>query len=192
MKKVMLIGDSIRMGYQAGVTQLLSNLASVQGPDENCRFSAYTLFHLATWMSDDDYDVVHWNNGLWDTSRMPDGKIHTPLAMYLEFHDRIASILLKKTKRLIFATTTPVWPEQFTSGSIRPRDNADIRAYNHAAAELHRKNGIAINDLHTLISADIKHFVSEDMIHLTPAGNEVCANRVASCIADNLGDNLGT
>ena len=182
MKKVVLIGDSIRMGYQAGVTHLLAGKTSVQGPEENCRFSAYTLFHLSTWMPDEDYDVVHWNNGLWDASRMPDGKIHTPLAMYLEIQERIATILLKKARRLVFATTTPVWPEQFASGAIRPRNNEDIRDYNLAAAALHRKRGIAINDLHALVSGEIKRYVSDDMIHLTPAGNEVCAHRVASLI----------
>ena len=44
MKKVMLLGDSIRLGYRAKVAKLLEGQAMVAGPEENCRFSAYTLF----------------------------------------------------------------------------------------------------------------------------------------------------
>jgi len=50
MKKVMLIGDSIRLGYQAKVAELLKDTALVGGPADNCRFSAYTLFTFrGTW-----------------------------------------------------------------------------------------------------------------------------------------------
>ncbi len=127
MKKIMLIGDSIRLGYQAKAANLLEGKALVAGPDDNCRFSAYTLFHLSTWVPDDDFDVIQWNNGQWDTCRMPDGKIHTPLAAYLELQERIAAILLKKTKRLIFATTTPVWPE--TQAPMRQKhENRSVAA----------------------------------------------------------------
>ena len=87
MKKVMLIGDSIRLSYQAKVAELLSDRAIVTGPEENCRFSAYTLFNLTSWVQEDDYDVIQWNNGQWDTSHMPDGKIHTPLQTYLELQE---------------------------------------------------------------------------------------------------------
>ena len=188
MKKVMLIGDSIRMSYQAKVADLLKAGAVVTGPEENCRFSAYTLFNLSGWVPDNDYDVIQWNNGQWDTCHMPDGRIHTPLATYLELQERIARILLKRTKRLIFATTTPVWPEQFASGTIHPRRNDDISAYNSAAADLLGNLGIEINDLYPHVTKDIKQCISsEDMVHLTPAGVDRCAGLVAAKI-DNRED----
>jgi len=191
MKKVMLIGDSIRLGYQPKVIELLKDTANIQGPADNCRFSAYTLFNLAMWAPDDDYDVIQWNNGQWDTCYMPDGKMHTPLAQYLAIQERIASILLKKTRRLVFATTTPVWPEMITSGRPRPRLNEDIIAYNHAAGALLGKLGVEINDLHALIFQDIKRYITEDMVHLTDAGYERCAKRVAAII-DNIHENINT
>ena len=178
----MLIGDSIRLGYQAKVAKLLAGKATVTGPEDNCRFSAYTLFHLSAWVPDDDFDVIQWNNGQWDTCRMPDGRIHTPLPNYLELQERIATILLEKTRRLIFATTTPVWPEQFTSGSIHPRKNEEIREYNQAATELVVKLGIEINDLHSQLETDIKKYICQDMVHLTEEGSNLCAK----CIADRL------
>ncbi len=183
MKKVMLIGDSIRLGYQARVTALLKDRATVAGPQDNCRFSAYTLFCLAQWVIEDDFDVIQWNNGQWDVCIMPDGRIHTPLAEYCDLQQRIAGILLKKARRVIFATTTPVWPEQFTSAARNPRRNEDIREYNRAAAEVLGPMGVAINDLHALLAGDVKQYISADMVHLTDAGNDLCAGRVAAMIA---------
>lgn len=182
MMKVLLIGDSIRMGYQPRVVELLDDTASVSGPGENCRFSAYTLFHLSTWAADDDYDVIHWNNGQWDTCYMPDGRIHTPLPVYLELQQRIAEILQPRTRRLVFATTSPVWPAQFDSGAVHPRRNEDIVAYNQAASELLAGMGIEINDLHAAIAQDVKKYISRDMVHLTEAGNDLCARKVVAAV----------
>jgi hypothetical protein len=180
MKKIALIGDSIRLGYQAKVAALLEGKAVVTGPDDNCRFSAYTLFNLSAWVPDDDFDIIQWNNGQWDTCRMPDGRIHTTLTTYLELQERIATILQKKTRRLVFATTTPVWPEQFSSGSIHPRKDEDIREYNRAAIELFEGLGVEINDLYPHVAKGIRTYVSEDMVHLTEAGNDLCAR----CVVD--------
>ena len=58
MMKVMLIGDSIRLQYQPKVTELMKDTASVSGPVDNCRFSAYTLFNLAAWVHEDVFDVM--------------------------------------------------------------------------------------------------------------------------------------
>ncbi len=182
MKKVMLIGDSIRMGYQPKVAALLAGKADVSGPDENCRFSAFTLFGLQDWVPEDDYDVIQWNNGQWDTCYMPDGRIHTPLEAYLEMQERIAGILMKKTKRLIYATTTPVCPGHFSSGAARPRKDEDIREYNRAATKLATGLGAEVNDLHAAVSEDLDRYISEDMVHLTEAGYALCASRVVGLI----------
>jgi len=184
MIKVMLIGDSIRLSYRARVAELLTDKARVTGPDENCCFSAYTLFHLSQWVIDDDFDVIQWNNGQWDACYMPDGKIHTPLATYLDLQERIATVLLKKTKRLIFATTTPVWPEQFKSSPKNHRRNDDICEYNSAVTDLLSKYGVEINDLHSYIAEDVKQYVSKDMVHLTEKGVHLCAK----CIVDRIED----
>lgn len=183
MTKVMLIGDSIRMSYQPRVVELLDGKAAVTGPEDNGRFSAHTLFYLSNWVPEDDYDIIQWNNGQWDTCYMPDGKIHTPLSIYLELQERIASILLKKTRRLVFATTTPVWPEQFASGAIHPRRNEDITEYNLAACERLSELGVEINDLYTCVVENVRQYISsEDMVHLTDAGRDLCAQRVAAMI----------
>ena len=71
MKTVLLIGDSIRQGYEQPVREALAGVADVLAPQENCRFAQYVLRNLHEWKGSanvpDDTDVVHWNAGLWDT-----------------------------------------------------------------------------------------------------------------------------
>ena len=52
MKKVMLIGDSIRKGYDKYVKMALEDSAEVAYPKENCRFTPYVLRNLHTWLGD--------------------------------------------------------------------------------------------------------------------------------------------
>ncbi len=185
MIKVMLIGDSIRLSYQARVRELLQGQADVQGPDDNCRFAAYTLFGLARWVPDNDYDVIQWNNGQWDTCHMPDGRIHTPLRVYLSLQKRIAKVLRPKAKRLLFATTTPVHPDQFETAVLNGRKNADIAVYNQAAAAELSALGVEINDLHTPVVQDIQRYICQDRVHLSVDGVELCARQV-SCMVGGL------
>ena len=68
MKKVVLLGDSIRLiGYGKRVEELLGDQCTVWQPEDNCRFSKYTLRMLFDEQQNiKDADVIHWNNGLWD------------------------------------------------------------------------------------------------------------------------------
>jgi len=182
MKKTMLIGDSIRMGYEPRVRELLEGKADVHSPGENCRFSAYTLFNVGVWAADDDYDVIHWNNGQWDTCYMPDGRIHTPLLAYVELQKRIATILQSKGKRLVFATTTPVRPGQFEAAERNGRRTEDIVAYNACVTAELSAMDVEINDLFTPVSAAVMELICDDNVHLSPAGVEVCAERVAAVV----------
>lgn len=73
MKKVLLLGDSIRMSYQPYVRDKLDGIAEVIGPEENCRFAKFTLWGLQTWItSEKKSDIIHWNNGIWDIFRIND------------------------------------------------------------------------------------------------------------------------
>ena len=67
MKQIILLGDSIRMQYQPVVGEKLADIAAVSGPDENCRWSGYTLNSLRFWLPQlPSPDLVQWNCGLWD------------------------------------------------------------------------------------------------------------------------------
>ena len=68
MKKVVLLGDSIRLGYQPYLTELLKGRAEVGGIEDNGRFSLYTAWNVLAFLkaTGSEADVIHWNNGLWD------------------------------------------------------------------------------------------------------------------------------
>ena len=71
--KVVLLGDSIRMGYQPLVIRKFEE-AEVWGPPANCRHSLWTLDHFDQWVANQDPDIVHVNFGIHDCSIQADGE----------------------------------------------------------------------------------------------------------------------
>ena len=177
-KKVILLGDSIRLlGYGETVAKALSNEFEVWQPNENCRFAKHTLRGIYEWRANiAGADIIHWNNGLWDIHRVPDGEVFTPIDQYVEEMVRLAKALQTRAKFVIFATTTPV--QDGNPGM----NNADIAAYNAALVPRLREMGVIINDLHTTVKKDIDRYICEDLVHLSDAGIEVCARQVAEII----------
>ncbi|MBQ8684639.1 MAG: hypothetical protein IJ514_00515 [Clostridia bacterium] len=64
MEKLVLIGDSIRMGYDKYVKEALRGVAEVYYPEENCRFAEYVLRYAHEWKNQgswpSDADLVHF------------------------------------------------------------------------------------------------------------------------------------
>ena len=69
MKKLVLVGDSIRMGYQAYVMRELFGFSDVWVPEQNGGNSANVQKHLDEWIISRAADVVHINCGLHDLKR---------------------------------------------------------------------------------------------------------------------------
>src|SRR5690606_12774045 len=69
MKKVSLLGDSIRLSYQAHVRERLADSAEVWAPEGNCMHSIHHLLNLG-WYLTQPADVIHFNFGLWDCRRL--------------------------------------------------------------------------------------------------------------------------
>ena len=88
MKKILLIGDSIRMGYDKCTKMAFEGSAEVYFPKENCRFTSYIIRHLYDWKNElglgEDVDLVHWNAGLWDDLVMLDDKHLVSFEVYKE------------------------------------------------------------------------------------------------------------
>ncbi len=179
MKKVALLGDSIRLiGYGATVPALLGEEFQVYQPDENCMFAHYTLRHVMyEWKEQlQGADVIHWNNGLWDVCDLVGDGPFTPLEYYLSDLSRIADILLSYSPRVIFATTTPARPEKWD------HDMQRTRVYNEAAVQLLQAKGVIINDLFTPVSQDVEKYICDDLLHLSEAGTALCAQLVTEKI----------
>ncbi|WP_068774298.1 SGNH/GDSL hydrolase family protein [Paenibacillus sp. FJAT-26967] len=182
MKKVLLLGDSIRLGYQPLVKERLRGEAEVTGPEENCRFAKHTLWGVNLWLKEiGTPDVIHWNNGLWDLHHeAPMVEALTALDEYIETLRRIINELHRTGAPIIFATTTPVTPDYVG------RSNAEIDLYNTAAVQLMNRHGIEVNDLNALIKQNLRSHLCEDNLHMNEQGSAACAAQVASVIRQYL------
>ena len=190
MKNLLLIGDSIRMGYDKSVSKTLSGRANVIYPDDNCRFAAYVLRHFHEYMGDvkgEDIDVIHWNAGLWDCLRLFEEEPHTPLEVYAYYIERIC-VRIKKlcpNAKVIFATSTRVISEKMDKDL--KRYNEDTEKYNEVAVDIAAKYGFEINDLYAL-SASLPEEAHSDPVHYyTPMGTEAFTNQVLSYVLPALG-----
>lgn len=184
MKKVVLIGDSIRLGYQPYLTELLKGRAEVGGIEDNGRFSLYTAWNVLPFLkaTGSEADVIHWNNGLWDASRpiAAAGR----LVSNAEYARNLRAILGELRRRrpnaaVVFATSTPTRPEnQLTH-------NADVMELNEVAKAVMSDEGVEINDLYAFVAAR-PQYICDDYIHLTPEGYAAVAGQVAAAVEKYL------
>jgi hypothetical protein len=191
MKKVVLIGDSIRMGYDKYVKEALEGTCEVFYPAGNCSFAQNVLRFVHEWKEKgewgDDVDLVHWNAGLWDVPEILGDEPVTPIDQYAV---QIACIdkrlrLLFPNAKIVFATSTAVQEEKF--GPVFKRKNATIEAFNAAAIKALEGTDTVIDDLYavTLTASEECH---SDMTHYsTPAGIERVGGKVIECISSELG-----
>ena len=180
MKKIILLGDSIRLSYQRRVTELLGSDYTVWGPDDNGRFASYTLRMLYDYREQlKGADLIHFNCGLWDMCDLFGDGPFTPPEVYVEQMVRIAKVLKAYAPVVVFAATTPPSPKMWGHDMDR------VRAYNAAAVAALEPLGILFDDLFTPVAEDIDRMISEDYLHASPYGVEVLANRVADCVKKN-------
>lgn len=192
MKKIILIGDSIRLGYDKYVKDALSKVAEVYYPNDSARFSQYTLRYLSDWKHDngwgDDIDLVHWNTGLWDLLEMYG---EAPISNPQQYGETIGKIerqigILFPNAVQIFATNTSVIEEKY--GATRKRHNSTIEQYNRIAVEVLSTTDCRINDLYTLTQSAPSEIRNGDPTHFyTPDGTKLIGDRVLSYICGELG-----
>lgn len=182
MKKVILIGDSIKFGYFKYVQTALDGVAEVNHPKSSAMFGEYMLRFVHEWKKEygwpDDVDLVHWNVGLWDALELFGDKPLTSLDYYEDvigrLHKRLRMLFPKA--KLVFATSTAVQEELYWD-EFR-RHNANIEAYNAAALRALAGTDEVINDLYAVTSgcpkecySDVTHFDCREGVQLV--GNAV-------------------
>lgn len=183
MKRVLILGDSISISYREKVKEKLKGLCEVVFPEENGQFTYYTLWALHLWIKQlGKPDIVHWNNGLWDTHHEPPRiDALTPIDVYEQNLRRIITELRRyDNPQIIWASTIPA------HYNFKERSNYEIDQYNAVAAKVMQEENIPVNDLHSLIKKDIGGYICEDMVHLTEEAAELCAQQVADTIKKYL------
>ena len=171
MKKVLLLGDSIRMGYQYQLKELLKDECKVIFSDDNGRFASYTLWQANQMFKEyGRFDLVHWNNGYWDMNvEAPMTEAMTPIDEYLHFLRRIIALCRQNADKIIFATTPPV----LEKGSAM--DNTDTGCYISYD-----------NDIYEIAVKGENYYKCPDKLHLTEEGYMLCAKQAAKMIRKEL------
>jgi acyl-CoA thioesterase-1 len=190
LPRVLLIGDSISLGYTLHVRELLKGKANVHRVLTNCGDTSRGLQQLDSWLGTGKWDVVHFNFGLHDLKWLdakgkyvtPDkGKQVHPVPAYEENLKKIVARLKATGAKLIWCSTTPV-PE----GSAGRVKDAELD-YNRAAEKVMKENSVAIDDLHALAVAHQAQWQRPNNVHFTDEGSRGLAAQVAASIRAQLG-----
>lgn len=182
LPRVLLIGDSISMGYTLPVRELLEGKANVHRVPENGGPTTRGIAAMDTWLGTGHWDVIHFNWGLHDLKRDAQGKYQTPIEDYEKNLRTLVARLKATGAALIWCSTTPV-PE----GNLNPpRRNADVIAYNAAAKTVMAENGIAINDLYAFALPRLSEIQRPVNVHFSGPGSRALAGAVAEAIEEAL------
>lgn len=198
LPRVLLIGDSISIGYTPVVQQLLKGKAEVIHPPGNCMDSGHGVKSVKTWVTagGKKWDVIHFNFGIWDTHyldkksgallrdeskvSLDDVRIRATPEQYRENLKKVITELKATGAKLIFATTTPV---MYRKGARFE----DIVKLNEVAVALMKEEGIEVNDLYSASLASADKWIGSDRVHMAPAGSAALGEMVSQKVLAAMG-----
>lgn len=192
---ILLIGDSISIGYTIEVRKQLRGIADVYRIKGNGRYATYGVKHINKWLGNRKWDVIHFNWGLWDLCyRNPQSKeqghrdkVHGTLTTTLTDYERSLRTLVTRLQQtnasLIWCATTPV-----PSGEAGRKLGDDLR-YNAVANHVMKEHDVHINDLHTHARKKLPGIMLKPGdVHFTKAGYKYLATKVADKIKTVLSE----
>ena len=198
--RILLLGDSISIGYLKGVREILGEEAVIvrpyileTGKNENCEGTTKGVKAVNRWINLDggNWDVIHFNFGLHDIKRVhPNTRKNSnnsnhpqqaPLKLYITQLREITESLKITDADLVFATTTPV-----PAGKVQPhRDPVDVIRYNLAAKQVMAELQIPVNDLHAFALPKLMEIQMPRNVHFTKEGSQILAGQVCRSIRHN-------
>ena len=182
LPRVLLIGDSISIGYTLPARALLAGAANVHRIPVNGGPTSRGVEQIDAWLGKGKWDAIHFNWGLHDLKYMGDGRKQVELDIYERNLERLVERLQATGAKLIWASTTPV-PEAPLSP---PRKNAEVREYNAVAARIMAQRGVAVNDLYAFALPRLAAIQREANVHFLPEGSRLLAEQVAAAIEKQL------
>ncbi|MEI6891444.1 MAG: SGNH/GDSL hydrolase family protein [Pontiella sp.] len=195
LPNVLILGDSISIGYTLSVRTRLAGKANVYRPCsangkkvKNCQGTTAGVQKIDHWLGNRKWDVIHFNWGLHDLKHVdPKTKKNSTSfddpqqADPTTYHKNLTKLVIKLKAtgaKLIFATTTP-----YPAGPQGPaRDPADAKRYNDIALKIMQANGVQVNDLYALCDGKLDELQLSKNVHFKPAGRELQAKAVAEVI----------
>jgi len=173
LPRVLLIGDSVSRGYTQAVRKALAGKVNVHRAPANCGPTAAGIKKMDVWLGDGKWDVIHFNFGIHDRA--------TPIADYTQRLEQLIERMKKTGAKLIWAATTPI-PDD----PAHKQTAASIVERNAAAAELMKKQGVAINDLFSFITPHLAKVQPPKDVHFNGEGYDLFGKQVAAAIQSAL------
>ena len=190
LPNVLVIGDSISLGYTPPLSTELKGTANVFHIPDNANDTAWILKNLDTWLAavgQAHYKVILFNSGLHDLERLVNNRLNAagpiviPLAEYKANLEKIIVQLEPHADTLVWVNTTVV-PEG-ASG----RHPEDVRPYNDAAAAIMIAHHIRIIDLYSLSSEDRSIYgANPTNVHYKAEGYKRFADKIVAAISPSL------
>lgn len=192
LPRVLLIGDSISIGYTLPVRELLSGAANVHRIPTNGGPTTRGVESIDQWLGTEKWDVIHFNWGLHDLKYVDaqgnllqvvdQGRPQVSLADYERNLETLVTRLKQTGAKLIFATTTPV-PE-----GAAGRIPADAPRYNEAALRVMYKHGVAVDDLYAFALPRLSEIQLPKNVHFSAEGSRALAEAVTASIRQALAE----
>ena len=205
---VLILGDSISLGYTGMVKAKLKGVANVSRPACNCGPSQFYLSSMKGWVGTNRWDVIHVNFGIWDnhylkgasngmglywgrevTNALPPiargtairdlgFRIRTPAKEYEKNMRTILGYLKTRADRVVFGLTTPLQAWQGDDRCGR------IRVYNEIATAVCEDLNVEVDDLYAVAERNLDK--QSDGVHYHPAGYEALAESVVRSVTNAL------
>ena len=188
LPRVLLIGDSISIGYTVPVRQMLAGKANVHRPLTNCGPTTTGVQNLDAWLGDGKWDVIHFNFGLHDLKYIgADGKglvepssegsrQQVPIDEYEKNLRLIVKRLIETQAKLIWRSTTPV-PAGATGRVV-----GDAAKYNAVAKKIMDEYSIPTDDQYAFALDKLKDIQLPANVHFTADGSQALAKQAVSAI----------
>lgn len=192
LPNVLLIGDSISIGYHVAVRNHLQGIANVYRPQTNCGPTTRGLEQIDNWLGERQWDIIHWNFGLHDLKYIgahgdkiadpenPTSHQQVPIESYRENIKKLATRIKQSARLSIWRETTPV-PK-----GAKGRVPGDSSKYNAAAAEAIADVGGIVTDPFYAFAESICDDQRPKDVHYTPVGSEALGKHVAEIIVNAM------
>lgn len=180
LPRVLLIGDSISIGYTLPVRVLLKGKANVHRIPTNGGPTTNGVTNIDAWLGKGKWDLIHFNWGLHDLKYI-EGKKQVSLEDYERNLTALVARLKKTGAKLVWCNTTPV-----PKGVTPPRKPDEVLDYNRVAAKVMAEAGVPTDDLFHFAEKRLEKIQRPANVHFTPEGSKVLAGQVAESIESAL------